>query len=84
MGNRAFTSVNNPNPLILTFNVPRYPSDTLGQRIRKARLERGLYQRDLAKELGVDEMTIVNWERGKTVPRATYCDRIREHLNIVK
>jgi DNA-binding XRE family transcriptional regulator len=29
-------------------------------------LERGLFQVDLAKMVGVNEMTIVNWEKGRT------------------
>ena len=29
---------------------------------------RGLLQVDLAKKIGVNEMTIVNWETGKTTP----------------
>ena len=28
----------------------------------------GLFQVDLAKRIGVSEMTIVNWEKGKTKP----------------
>ncbi len=31
-------------------------------------MEQGLFQVDLAKGLGVDEMKIVNWEAGKTKP----------------
>jgi transcriptional regulator with XRE-family HTH domain len=40
----------------------------LAERIKKWRLEQGLFQRDLAKRIGVDEMTIVNWKKGKTPP----------------
>jgi len=29
-------------------------------------LGRGLFQVDLAKRVGVSEMTIVNWEKGRT------------------
>lgn len=35
------------------FNVSRYPARTYGERIRKARLEMGLRQVDLAKLLGL-------------------------------
>ena len=31
-------------------------------------MEQGLLQVDLAKKIGVNEMTIVNWETGKTKP----------------
>ncbi len=45
---------------------PDLPSPgTLGERIKKWRLEQGLFERNLAKIIGVSEMTIVNWERGR-------------------
>ncbi len=36
--------------------------------VRQRRLERGLYQADLAKELGVSRQTINSIETGKYVP----------------
>lgn len=47
--------------------MSRYPR-TLGERIKKWRLEQGFFQRDLAKRIGVNEMTIVNWEKEETKP----------------
>ena len=47
---------------------PGYPSDptTLGEHIRKRRLDLGLTQKELAGLLGVDEWTVINWEvRGR-------------------
>jgi DNA-binding XRE family transcriptional regulator len=32
------------------------------------RLEQGLFQLDLAKRIGVREITIVNWEKGRIKP----------------
>ena len=46
----------------------RGPS-TFGQYIKRARLEKGLTQKEVACALGLNEMTIVNWERYETVPR---------------
>jgi transcriptional regulator with XRE-family HTH domain len=57
-----------------------YPDQTLGERIRKWRLEQGLFQRDFAKMIGVDEMTIVNWEKGSTKPTEKNIERIKEIL----
>ena len=37
---------------------------------------------DLAKRLGVDEMTIVNWEHDRTRPRKVYESRIKKHLGV--
>jgi len=51
--------------------VKRYPSEpkTIGEAIRKRRLDLGLRQIDVANVLGCNEMTVVNWEKGYTRPR---------------
>ena len=60
-------------PHAYSFSTSRYAEpNTFGQSIRKARLEKGMRQKDLAKLVGVDEMTIVNWERYPTVPMRTH------------
>lgn len=41
---------------------------TIGEHILKRRLERGLYQKDVAKVLGVNPWTVLNWEKGRTEP----------------
>jgi DNA-binding XRE family transcriptional regulator len=69
----------NSHPLVITLRVSLYPRRTLGERIRKWRLERGLFQVDLAKRIGVSEMTIVNWEKEKTRP----CKKNLEKLKTV-
>ena len=38
------------------------PEDTLGQRIRKARLYKGLTKKEFADKLGVNEKTVRLWE----------------------
>jgi transcriptional regulator with XRE-family HTH domain len=40
---------------------------TLGDHLRRRRLELGLYQKDVAAEIGVTASTIWNWEHGWTV-----------------
>ena len=40
----------------------------------------GLKQVELAKLLGVHEMTIVNWETGKTEPSGSRLDRVNRFL----
>ena len=62
--------------LKLTFLVSRYPNETIGQKIKKLRLERGLMQVELAEALSVHEMTVVNWEKGRTKPSGEYLRRI--------
>lgn len=44
------------------------PPPTLGEHLLDARYERGLRQKDAARELGVDQFTLGNWERGRTSP----------------
>jgi len=45
---------------------PRYPAEpkTAGERLRKWRMDRGMIAKEVAKELGVCEETVLNWERG--------------------
>ena len=49
---------------------PAYPAvvKTVGDHLRKRRLDLRLRQRDVADRLGVDTTTITNWELGHTVP----------------
>ena len=53
---------------------------TLGDHIRKRRLDLGLLQKDVADELGVDRNTVVNWETNLTSPRLRYTPRIIDFL----
>jgi len=62
--------------LKLTFRVARNPDKTLGQKIKKLRLEKGLKQEELAKVFGVSEDMVRNWEKGRTRPLGEYLRRI--------
>ncbi len=73
MGNHAVPNYKKSKPLVITLRLPLYPERTLGERIKKWRLEQGLFQVDLAKKIGVNETTIVNWEKERTKP-------VKEHL----
>ena len=59
------------------------PENTLGQRIRKARLEQRLLQKDLAIKLGVTETTIANWEQERNKPIGAYAKRLGGYLKAV-
>jgi transcriptional regulator with XRE-family HTH domain len=39
---------------------------TLGEHIKKVRKQRGLLQREVAKALRIDSMSVVNWESNRT------------------
>ena len=43
---------------------------SLGERIRLARLQAGLTQKELGSQIGVSTVTISDWERGVTQPTA--------------
>jgi transcriptional regulator with XRE-family HTH domain len=52
--------------------LPRaYPRElrTLGDHLRKQRIDLGLLQRDVAEKLQVNQMTICNWETNRTSPQ---------------
>jgi len=51
-----------------------YPATpkTIGEAIRKRRLDLGLKQTEAAKLIGCNELTVVNWEKGHTAPRINH------------
>ncbi len=53
---------------------------TLGDHIRKCRLELGLPQRDVARNFAVTVATLRNWERNRTRPIARYLPRVIRFL----
>ena len=52
----------------------------MGDHLRKRRLDLGLLQREIAEQIGVDAMTICNWEKQRTVPEIRCMPRIIEFL----
>lgn len=52
---------------------------TLGDHLRRRRLELGLYQKDVAIQIGVTASTIWNWEHGWTV-ELRFIPRVIEFL----
>ncbi|MGH9632865.1 MAG: helix-turn-helix domain-containing protein, partial [Bryobacteraceae bacterium] len=59
-----------------------YPKSlvTIGDHIRKKRLELGLKQRDLAALIGVDKMSIWNWENNESRPALRYVPAVIRFL----
>jgi transcriptional regulator with XRE-family HTH domain len=66
-------------PLSLPPGYPRDPK-TLGERLRKRRLDLGLTQAELAKRIGCTERQIGIWERDQNQPRARQWPRIQDAL----
>jgi DNA-binding XRE family transcriptional regulator len=59
--------------------IPQNPK-TLGEHIKKRRLELGLFQAQMAGIIGVDESTVTNWEKENTKPMLWAIPRIIEFL----
>jgi len=56
---------------------------TLGDHLRKTRLNLGILQREVAERLGADRTTITNWERTRTSPSLRFVQKIIEFLDYV-
>jgi transcriptional regulator with XRE-family HTH domain len=59
-----------------------YPKEvtTIGDAIRKRRLDLGLSQKDVAKIIGCDKASVLNWEKGYNTPRMNKMSGIRRFL----
>ena len=55
-----------------------YPAQltTLGDHLRKRRLDLGLLQREVAEEIGVTESTIWNWEANRCSPQLRFVPEV--------
>ena len=64
-----------PKPL-----PPAYHSDlrTVGDHLRKKRLDRDLLQKDVSQMLSVDTVSVTNWEKGRSSPRLHLIPRITQ------
>ncbi len=58
-------------PAIIEFleYVPFSPGESFSKRLKAYRMVKGLTQRQLARELGVDPTTVRKWEAGVSQPR---------------
>ena len=55
-------------------------TSTIGDKLKKVRLQRHLFQADLARQLGVDPATIHNWECKIYPPAKRYMSRIENWI----
>jgi transcriptional regulator with XRE-family HTH domain len=53
---------------------------TLGEHLRKRRMDLGITQKEAARRLEVDQWTVINWERGRTRPARRALPRIARFL----
>lgn len=66
-----------PKPLLKPYPIRL---DSLGDHIRKKRLDLKLQQKDVAQLIGVNETTIYNWENNRTAPGFKYMPQIAQFL----
>ncbi len=61
----------------------QYPKElnSLGDHIRKRRLDQGLFQKQVAEQIGVDEETIFRWESNKSRPQIQFVPAIIKFLD---
>lgn len=53
---------------------------TPGDHIRKRRLDLGLLQKDVAKQVGADVCSVLNWEKGRAEPELRFMPAILAFL----
>jgi transcriptional regulator with XRE-family HTH domain len=54
--------------------------DTLGEHLRKRRLDLGLLQKEVGRIIGVDETTIYNWENNRSSPSLYFLPKVIKFL----
>src|SRR6266496_2075488 len=65
----------------LPAGYPEQPKN-LGDQLRKRRMDLGLSQRKLARQLGVNKTSIEHWERNEVQPARWMVPKIREFLGL--
>lgn len=56
--------------------------ETIGDRIRKLRINAGMSQRKFARSVYVTRSTVYRWEKGKSVPYAHDVQHIAERFGV--
>ena len=65
------------------YHCPEQPQ-TLGQHIRKARVEANLLAKDLARILNCHRTSVLNWENGRTAPTEENLIQLKEIFPVLK
>ena len=55
---------------------------TLGAKIKEARLQKGLTQKQLALQLSIKNTTLNNWEQDRNKPDINYIEMLCRLLNV--
>jgi len=61
-----------------------YPKEpkTLGERIRRARMDKNMLIRELAELIGVTPDTVINWEKRGMKPSGKYLQAIESFIEV--
>ena len=72
-------------PSIIEFlgYVPFSPGESFLERLKTYRMLKGLSQRQLARELGVDPTTVRKWEAGTSKPMRRMCEQVEEIIESI-
>lgn len=54
----------------------------IGERIKRARLAKGLTQQDVADGIGVSLISVSNWEVDKTIPKGPNLQKLADFLGV--
>jgi transcriptional regulator with XRE-family HTH domain len=65
-----------------SLKAPSYEEDpeSLGEHLRRRRLQLGLIQKEVAASLGVTEWGYANWEKGRHTPSTSHYGKVVEFL----
>jgi site-specific DNA recombinase len=74
-----FPEWSNIVPRALPKKYPAHPQ-TIGEQLLKRRLDLKLFQKDVAKQLGVTTDCITLWEKGNTTPQVKHAPKIIQFL----
>jgi DNA-binding transcriptional regulator YiaG len=66
---------------LLDFN-PKYPKNpqNLGDRIRKARMDKGMALKEAAALFGVSDTAVINWEIRGNMPQGNRVEIVKEFI----
>lgn len=62
--------------------ISGYPQSpqTIGEHLWWRRTDLGLCQKDVARQIGVSQFTIINWESGETTPAVRFGPKVVDFL----
>ena len=55
---------------------------TIGEKLKKKRMDMGLFQKDVAKLIGVSTDTVTYWEKGRVEPSKRNMLKIKQFLKM--